>query len=235
MAQRLLSIPQIGEVVLAKRRGSTRMRLSISASGRIRVGMPYWTPYEAGILFVKSQKQWILKQLSLHAPQPIRNGSQIGKQHRVVIFPVKSVKPTLKIRVIENSILVKTNLSISHDRVQQQLVTACEKALKQEADKLLPNRVQLISEQFQLTYRSLRIRKLTSRWGSCSSSKDITLSYYLIQLPWEMIDYVILHELAHTLYHHHGREFWDYMEFRLPDVGALRRVIKQYKPRVEPI
>lgn len=235
MAQRLLSIPQIGEVVLSKRRGNTRMRLSISASGRVRVGMPYWTPYEAGILFVKSQQSWILKQLLLHAPKELHNGSRLGKQHRIVVFPLSSAEPVVNIRVTDTSIIIKTNLPMSDGRVRQRLIAACERALKKEAEAMLPNRVKLISSQYRLPYAKSRIRKLTSRWGSCSSKKDISLSYYLIQLPWELIDYVILHELAHTIYHHHGRDFWGYMESQLPNVRNLRRQIKLYKPRVEPL
>ena len=234
MAQRLLSIPQVGEVMLTKRRGTTRMRLSISASGRIKVNMPYWTPYEAGILFIKTQRPWILQQLSKHAPRELNRDSRVGRKHRISFVPVASPAKIIKTRVTSEVIVVKTSLPFDSNEVRKKTLAACERALKHEAEELLPDRVAAISTQRSLPYRNLRIRKLTSRWGSCSNQKDISLSYYLVQLPWELIDYVVLHELAHTRYHHHGRDFWSFMEQYLPDVRALRRQIRQYKPRIEP-
>ncbi|MBI4033552.1 M48 family metallopeptidase [Candidatus Saccharibacteria bacterium] len=231
---RLLVVPQIGEVVLTKRRGGRNIRLSISPSGQIRVGLPHWTPYEAGVLFVKKNQDWIQKQLLAHAPKAITNGSRIGKAHRVVFINRPAKDKPIKTRVGATEIVIQTDLDPAHPAVQKKLYQACERALKQEAEELFPNRVEQISQRYELPYNKLRVRKLTSRWGSCSSRKDISLSYYLIQLPWELIDYVILHELSHTIFHNHDRVFWRFMEGKLPNIRDQRKQIKTYKPRVEP-
>ena len=55
-----------------------------------------------------------------------------------------------------------------------------------------------------------------------------------MQLPWEFIDYVILHELAHTVIPNHSRKFWDFMDQEQPNLKEIRIQIKNYKPRVEP-
>jgi len=234
VARRYLVVPQIGEVVLAKRRGSRNIRLSISAAGQVRVGMPIWTPYEAGLLFVKKHKEWIQKQLLAHAPKQLVDGSRIGKRHRLSFINQPAKNGVVEIRLSPVRIEVKTGLDPADPLVQKKVLKACERALKQQAEALLPKRVAFISRRHNLPYKNLKIHKLTSRWGSCSSKRDITLSYFLIQLPWEIIDYVILHELAHTLFHNHSREFWAYMQKSIPGLSDLRKAIKLHKPRIEP-
>jgi predicted metal-dependent hydrolase len=83
MAQKTVFVPEIGELILSKRRGATHMRLSINAAGKVRVGMPYWAPYQSGILFAKSKADWINKHLSNHTNQLLKDGDLIGKSHRI--------------------------------------------------------------------------------------------------------------------------------------------------------
>lgn len=234
MAQRLLMVPQIGEVILSKRKGNNKIRLSINQAGQVRVGMPYWTPYEAGLIFVRKNQSWIQDQLAKYAPSTLLPNQKIGKYHKIVLKRV-SAKNDTEVRVTSTDVRVNTLLDQSLPIVQEKIRDGCQRALKQEANRLLPARVNAISRKFDLSYKSLKVRKLTSRWGSCSSKRDISLSYFLIQLPWELIDYVILHELAHTVHHNHSRRFWDFMSERQANLNDLRKQIKLYKPRVEPL
>ena len=73
------------------------------------------------------------------------------------------------------------------------------------------------------------------RWGSCSSDQMITLSYFLMQLPWDLIDYVILHELAHTKHLNHGPGFWSELEALCPDARARRKSIKEFRPAINAV
>ena len=234
MSRRNFVIPQIGEVILSKRRGSKNIRISVNSRGQVRVGMPYWTPYEAGLLFVKRNRDWILQQLVRNASNPATDGSRIGKIHRVRLVQRPARSGSVELRITSTTVDVKTILDPLHPQIQKKILAACERALKQQAENLLPARAKTISRKHNLSYRSLKIRKLTSRWGSCSSKKDISLSYYLMQLPWEFIDYVILHELAHTVIPNHSRKFWDFMDQEQPNLKEIRIQIKNYKPRVEP-
>lgn len=234
MPQRLLVVPHIGEIVLRKRRSSNNIRLSVSRSGQIRVGMPAWTPYNAGLLFVKQHQEWILDQLAKHAPKTILPGHRIGQSHRVVLYKSSAGNGDVDVRVTAAEIRVTTLLNPILPAAQAKIRQGCERALKQQSERLLPGRVSTVSRAYDLPYQNVRIRKLTSRWGSCTSQKDITLSYFLIQLTWELIDYVILHELAHTLYHNHSPRFWAFMAAKQPNLKQLRKQIKSYSPRVEP-
>ena len=232
MPQRRVIIPEIGEVVLAKRRGARNLRLSITAKGEVRVSMPSWTPYVAGISFAKSRSDWILQHLERIRPLLLREGMLIGKAHRLHFRPTAS--PEVRTRVTLSSIEVSTGLAPEDAKVQSKAAIAAERALRAEAGRLLPQRLRVLADQHGYSYREVRIRKLTSRWGSCSHRKTITLSYYLMQLPWPLIDYVLLHELVHTEHLNHGADFWAAFEESLPGAKILRKQIRAYNPRLVP-
>jgi len=232
MAQRIVFMPEIGEVVLSKRRGNTHLRLSINAAGKVRVGMPYWMPYQAGIAFAKSKSAWIQKHLAAYLTLKLQSGDLIGKSHRIkYIYNPSDNRTTLF--VTNSQIIVKSNLSINDQRVQDKMITAGERALKVESERLLPQRVQYLASKHGFSYKQIRVRKLTARWGSCSNNGVITLSYYLLQLPWNLIDYVILHELTHTRHLHHGPNFWIEFKKVLPSAKLLQKEIRSYKPQVQ--
>lgn len=231
MAQRRVFVPELGEVILAKRRGTRNLRLSITARGEIRVGMPLWAPYVAGIAFAKSRSDWIKSRMNKYDPIVLNEGMLIGKAHRLH-FGHGSSSPSGRIK--SATIEITGNLPFDDHSVQAKARATAERALRSEAALLLPQRLRTLATKHGFSYRSVRVRKLTSRWGSCSHDRSISLSYYLIQLPWRLIDYVLLHELVHTKHLNHGTDFWETFERVLPDARSLRRDIKMHNPRLEP-
>src|SRR4051812_4232374 len=83
MAQRTIAVPDIGPVLLVKRRRSKNLRLSINQKGQVRVSLPMWVPYAAGIAFAKSRAPWIEKQLMRSRLPILSDGDYIGKLHRL--------------------------------------------------------------------------------------------------------------------------------------------------------
>ncbi len=114
--------------------------------------------------------------------------------------------------------------------LQEWLRKVISEALRCRAKEILPQRLRELSLQSGLSYKSIRINGSRSRWGSCSTAKNINLSYYLLLLPTHLIDYVLLHELAHTQEMNHGEKFWALLH-RLTDGKAqlLRTELKNYK------
>lgn len=230
MAIKKVLIPEIGEIVLAKRRGARYIRLSVTSRGIVRVGMPYWTPYSAGISFAKARADWIAKHLSQHAASDFKDGDRFGKAHRLRISVDKRIKAP-RARITSTEILVTTPYPVDDERTQNKIVSTADRTLRKEADTLLPQRLDELARKHGFHYKQVKIRSLTSRWGSCSSDRVITLSYYLIQLPWRLIDYVILHELVHTEQMNHGPKFWSRMEKFMPEARSIRRQVNAHKPR----
>lgn len=119
------------------------------------------------------------------------------------------------------------------EHVQTWMRKVIVEALKQQARLFLPDRLRLLARQSGLSFHSVRINSSQGRWGSCSVRKDINLSCYLLLLPSHLIDYVLLHELCHTLEMNHGDRFWQLLNrFTDGKALALRKELKGYRPEV---
>lgn len=101
--------------------------------------------------------------------------------------------------------------------------------MRKEAKRLLPMRTQQLADKFGFTFNTVKIQSSKSRWGSCSSEKNINLSLFLMLLPAHLVDYVILHELCHTKEMNHSDKFWRWMD-QVTDSKSksLRKELKQY-------
>ncbi len=99
---------------------------------------------------------------------------------------------------------------------------------KQEAKKYLIPRLEYISSVTGLKYQKVFIRDTHSKYGSCSSLGNIGLNYRLIKAPKPIIDYVIIHELCHTIHFDHSPTFWSLVESYLPDYKESEQWLKQY-------
>ncbi len=80
-------------------------------------------------------------------------------------------------------------------------------AMRRDAKLYLPQRVEQLAAQFGMRYGRVTIRATRTRWGSCSAKSDLSLSLFLMQLPQHLRDFIILHELTHTIHHNHSPRF----------------------------
>jgi len=95
-------------------------------------------------------------------------------------------------------------------------------------DYIVP-RVDHYSKLMNLKYNEIKFRKMKGRWGSCSSKKVLTFNTELIKTKKELIDYVVVHELAHLKHMNHSKEFHDLVEKYLPNSKLYRKELKQTK------
>ncbi len=84
-----------------------------------------------------------------------------------------------------------------------------------------------MAKTYSFTYENVRVRAMHTRWGSCTSKGAISLNIYLMMLPWDLIDYVLLHELTHTKHLHHGENFWNALEVIMPDMKKRKKELKK--------
>lgn len=92
-------------------------------------------------------------------------------------------------------------------------------------------RLRQLSLQTGLRFRHVTVRSQKTRWGSLSAAGDISLNIALARLPEALMDYVILHELVHTLIRGHGPAFWRELDRYVGDAKRLRRELGNYSPR----
>jgi predicted metal-dependent hydrolase len=235
MAIKQVLIPEIGPVTLYKRRGNRSLRLSIGSTGEIRVSLPYWLPYKAGEQFARSKTDWILENRSTPT-QGLQHGVAIGKAHRLYLIPDEAAAAVTS-RVAANRVQVRfpIDVNVDHYTVQDAAQKASIRALRKEAEVLLPQRLEALASQTGFRYTSVGVKQLKSRWGSCNTKQEIVLNLFLMQLPWHLIDYVLVHELTHTKIMQHGTPFWREMERHLPNARSLRKQMAQYQPKLSPI
>lgn len=81
---------------------------------------------------------------------------------------------------------------------------------------------------YNFAYQSVRYHRQFRRWGSCSSLRNINISHRLLGAPQDLVDYVIIHELAHLKHLNHSREFWDLVRQTGVDPRIMRKAIQEY-------
>lgn len=228
MAVKHIELEGIGPVSLYKRKGAKSVRLSITHKGQIKVSLPSWAPYSSAVDFALARRDWIAEQMPKSSI--ITHGFRIGKAHHVQF--IRGPGTTVTTRLVGNEVRVMLPAKIlwTSAEAQKAAELGAIKALKKESKMLLPHRLKVLADKHGYEFRSVSVKQLSGRWGSCNEKKEITLNCFLVQLPWELIDYVLLHELAHTKVLAHGPRFWAEMERVLPEVKSLKKTIKTRKP-----
>lgn len=230
MAVKHIEVPDIGMVYLHKRKNVRNIRLSITSQNQIRISLPLWMPYAVALRFLGTKKDWVKAQMV--KPGTIGHLDRIGKSHHIS-FEASPANTTPRARSLpggEIRITYPELLDANDPLVQAVAQRAALRALKQQATLLLIPRIRELARTHGFIHGTITIKRLKSRWGSCSSHGDIVLNSYLMQLPWHLIDYVLLHELTHTQIMAHGPKFWKAMGQYVPNLAALRKEIRTHRP-----
>lgn len=88
-------------------------------------------------------------------------------------------------------------------------------------------RLDYYAQLHQLNYQQVRFKAQKTLWGSCSAVNNINLNYLLIQAPISVVDYVIVHELAHIKHKNHSKHFWSFVSQILPNYKASKRWLQE--------
>lgn len=113
--------------------------------------------------------------------------------------------------------------------IQPWLMKVIMEIMRKQARLILTKRLQELASIHGFHYSGVRINSARTRWGSCSSKKQINLSLFLMILPSELSDYVLLHELCHTVEMNHGKRFWALMDkVTNHRSGHLRNALRRY-------
>lgn len=110
---------------------------------------------------------------------------------------------------------------------KKHIIEALDQWLKRKAKRHLTSWIRAISEDMELPFKKLAIRGQKTRWGSCSSRKNINLNYKLLFLPALLTEYILTHELCHTVELNHSKQFWSLVESHIPDWREHRKVLRE--------
>lgn len=223
---------EFGEIVVKRQSLAKNISLKIAPDGRLRVTMPLYAPILAAKTLIKTSRGQIRELLSQHqAPFSYTKNQQIGKSHHLLIQP--TTKPS-SVKIVGTQIIAEINQSeaIESAANQQLIRDKILVALRKEAKGYLPRRLSFLAEEYGFSFSRSKITHASSRWGSCSSSGTISLNIGMMNLPFELIDYVIIHELCHTKHMNHSTKFWAEVAKFDPHYKTHRAALKKYSPHV---
>lgn len=206
----VITHPLLGEVTVSRTKRARRISVSVRPPGKVRLTIPAGCSVRSGMAFLNEKTQWIADTLQKVAEKyPVRI---IEPPYRTIdrdlIFNQTETN-TISGRITSGAITITFPHGIDHRTAEVQEVArrTIIRALKAEAAKYLPPMVDEIANRLGFKYGKVSVRTTVSRWGSCSSANDISLSVFLMRLPQHLIEYIIIHELCHTKYRNHSDRF----------------------------
>lgn len=208
---------------------ATRYTLKIS-KGRITATMPEGGDESRMLNFILSNKPKLLQSLRKH---PARALIDEATELQAATFQLHIFRTDRNnfYMTLENEILhiaCPRQTRFEDEDVQHVLKSLLEKALRHEAKRLLPTRLQGLATRHGFVFNDVKINNSKTHWGSCTARKSLNLSLSLMLLPWHLIDYVLLHELCHTIEMNHSERFWSLMDKVTEDkAGELRQELKR--------
>jgi hypothetical protein len=125
-------------------------------------------------------------------------------------YPLEIVKAQKEDLILENHFKLA-------ESVQSASALAFERWYRGQARQILHKRVNFYACQYDLQYKKIGITSARTRWGSCSATGSLNFSWRLIMAPLEVVDYVVVHELVHTVFHNHAKRFWKKVEMIMPN------------------
>lgn len=206
--------------ITASRRNSMRLRLS--PTGEVDVRIPVGVSKGQVLAFLTTNESWLLekyqafKVLQKQRTQAVCIG---GKPH-----PIKEYTSS-KLLVSDNIVFVPFNSS------PEQIERMLELWLKAQGKVLLAQMIERwwpLFSQYAKKQPVLRVKKMRTRWGSLSQRGYINLNMALVQLPEELMELVVVHELCHLKHFDHGPGFKQLMSQCLPDWKAREQALQKY-------
>lgn len=229
MPQKTINIDNVGDVTFYKRTNTRNIRIRINGSD-VKVTLPPWVPYKAAKAYVEQKADWINQNRKVR--HMLRHGVHIGKQHQLYIQQSSSDRFSSKITSTTLFARIPAGKPVESAEVQRKLESYARKVLTIESEELILPRIRDLAYEHEFEVNQIEVKNLKSRWGSCDSHHNIAISLFLIQLPWECINYVIYHELSHTEHMNHSQAFWRRVSQFSPNYKLIRLKMKQYSPHV---
>lgn len=221
---------QLLPVRLVRNTRSKRYVLRLGNRGEIRVTIPRGGSQKEALNLAHANIPWLEKQWEKHKQPATRNR---GWKHGTrILFRGEPVP----LNIIEKNavrIIQFATEEIVIDAVDE-IKPAAEQHLWSMAKLELPPRVAELAMFHEFNFSRSTIRNQRTRWGSCSPGGTISLNWRLIQMPPEVSDYIILHELAHTRFLNHSKRYWTEVRRVCPGYREAEQWIKRHGEKLLP-
>lgn len=206
-----------------------------TGKSRVNLRLPQFLTKKEINKYLDWAKNWMEKQYkeddafqALYTPKIYNSGDTFqirGESFTLSITEEDRQSHTAKIK--DDIINIKLSIHDSKQHTQKAIKHLLSRVLSHRYLPEITKRVHdLNHEFFGKEIKNVKLKYNTSNWGSCSSSGNINLSSRLLFAPQEVLDYVIIHELAHTYEMNHSSKFWDLVRKAMPDYKEKEKWLK---------
>ncbi|MDB5167657.1 MAG: hypothetical protein JWN26_802 [Candidatus Saccharibacteria bacterium] len=224
---------EFGKVTIRRSARATQIRIRIAPDGTLRASIPLYAPVFLLKRFLKSSRSELHSLLEQTQPSvTYTDGMRVGKSHSLNIKSIVTGSFKVTRHGQHITIALPPSKTMNDTDVIRAVRDSIISALRLEAKSYLPKRLSYVANKLGLSYTKVRFSHASGRWGSCSSTGTISLNIALMKLPFELIDYVIIHELSHTKHLNHSQEFWKLVETADPEYKVHRRALKTENPSI---
>ena len=235
LTSRIIEFKELGKVTLRKSPNAKKISISVRPFEVIRVTIPVYVSFKRAERFIEEKESWLRRTLA-----KIRNAEESltifdfetnfhTKDHSLKIIKTANGKPQVKLHEGKILVLCPDDRNINEKEIQQLIRRGIEAAWRKEAKKYFPVRLGELARLYGFEFRKISIKNNRSRWGSCSGSNNINLSLHIMRLPGHLSDYIMLHELVHTVHKNHSKSFWKHLDTITGNAKALDRELKKYR------
>ena len=226
-----IEVEGLGVVFVRRNPRACRYLLRVE-NGHVYATIPARGSEREMLSFVNEQRSRLLRMIKNAPERPILDESTKLNTQTFSLCIARSsldnIYTTLKEGIMLISCPAKTDFS--DERVQELLWKILKDVLRFEAKRLLPARVKSLAEIHGFKYAKVKINNSRTHWGSCTAQKNINLSLSIMLLPEHLSDYILLHELCHTVEMNHSERFWTLMNSVINGkVLEYRRELKKYR------
>lgn len=229
-ATTMLTDGEFGVVKIRRIKSSRYIRLRVGHDGALQASLPPRASLRLVEELINDSRQKLRGTIAATQQKQLvlTDGIKIGASHTMRV--IEGASFSVKVKPPDIIVSLPPGADINSSYTKSSIRPHIVKALKVEAKAYLPRRLSYLANIFNFEYSKLRYSSAGTRWGSCSSGKTISLNIWLMQLPIELIDYVLIHELCHTKELNHSRLFWSLVVACDADYKSKRREMKEYRP-----
>lgn len=238
MTEKTVNLEEFGPVTIYRNKQATRIKIIVKPDGRIRVTIPWQVSFLNGEKFLVEKKEWIESTRKKLARRPtssslILQGNIFNTRNfRYEVVPASVTAVRIRYLKEEKVVCLEYPIEkpIETPEIQKSLKKVIEGVLRFEAKRFLPMRATELASKMGYQINRVTIKNNKTNWGSCSNLKNINLNLHLMRLPDRVIDFIIIHELVHTVIPNHGAKFKTTMKRYFPDASEMEKEMKKIRP-----
>jgi len=180
--------------------------------------------------FVASREEWIIDKLAWAREQARRRDSFTLGYGDMIFYRGKQYPIVAK--CVNRAVFADQRFYIPPDLAPEQIKAACIKIYRMLAKRDLTEKTACFAKRMMVMPAAVKVNNAKARWGSCSSKKSLNFSWRLVMAEDDIIDYVVVHELAHITEMNHSSRFWVIVKGVLPDYQERRVKLKELQHRL---